>query len=235
MKYRRSGIVGLAAAMFLAIAGSGSVLAADPPVDVVTDGVVTVHWVDPVDGPMAGASIQISYYHAGDATRGALPASATDPAGNAQIGGVPLAAEGSAPVLLNVRGERSTRTTDAAGCTRVESWLAELDGVASNGTVEVSLGASSKSVDMTCPEPEPAIDVPPGLIDLPTGGVAGATGRPQQTLPPTDVVAAGARDGTETANLLALLVALGAGAAALPLRACTRRRATAPLGPRNRA
>jgi len=233
MKYRRSGIVGLAAAMFLAIAGSGSVLAADPPVDVVTDGVVTVHWVDPVDGPMAGASIQISYYHARDATRGALPPSVTDPAGNAQIGGVPHAAEGSAPVLLNVRGERSTRTTDAVGCTRVESWLAELDGVASNRTVEVSLGASSKSVDMTCPEPEPSDESVSGVVQLPTGGVAGATGRPERTLPPTDVAAAIDSDRTATPSLIALLAALGVVAAALPIRA--RARVTTPMTGRRRS
>jgi hypothetical protein len=233
IKYRRSGIVGLAAAMFLAVVGSGSVLGADSPADVVTDGVVTVLWVDPVDGPMAGATIQVSHYHAGDATPGNLPAGVADAAGSAQIGSVPRAADGSAAVLLNIRGDRSTTTIDAAGCTRVDSWLAELDGVTSDANIEVSLGASSKSLDITCPEPEPSDESVSGVVQLPTGGVAGATGRPQRTLPPTDTSVAVDGDRTAPPSLFALLAALGVGAVALPLRA--RARATAPTTRRRRS
>jgi hypothetical protein len=221
--------------MILAIAGGGAALAADPPTDVVADGVVTVHWVDAEDGPMLDAFIQITWAHEGADTLEILPALTIDAAGDAVFSGVPRAADGSVPVLLNVRGIRSTTTTDNAGCSAVSNWLAETDGVTSEPTVELSLVTSSKSLDMTCPEPGPSGDPAPGDPGpsgdpTPGGGVLGATGRPQITLPPTDVAIAPDDATPETPILPTLLLVLGAGAIVLPITV----RATVPVRRRRR-
>ena len=228
--YWRSRAVGLIAGMILAIGGAGAALAADPPTDVVADGVVTVHWVDADDGPIGGASIQITYSREGDPSIGILRPGVTDAAGNAVFSGVPHAADGSAPILLDVRGDRSTTTTDEAGCAAVASWLAEADGVTSGATVDVSLMTSSKGLDMNCPEPGPGGDPAPGGDPQPSGGVLGATGRPQITLPPTDVAIAPGRATAGTPILPTLLLVLGAGAIVLPITV----RATVPVRRRRR-
>ena len=229
--YWRRGAVGLTASMVVAMGGVGAALAADPPSDVVTDGVVTVHWVDADDGPMPDAVIQIAWTHEGDGTLEDLPALTTDSAGNAEFAGVPRAADGSLPVLLNVRGIRSTTTTDTAGCTAVASWLAETDSLTSAAALEVSLVTSSKGLDMSCPEPDPGGnpapggDPEPGGDPAPDGGVLGATGKPQITLPPTDVAVAPGRAAPGTPILPTLLLVLGAGAIVLPITV----RATVPV------
>jgi hypothetical protein len=236
MKYWRLGAVGLTAGMILAIGGGGAALAADPPTDVVADGVVTVHWVDTDDGPIGHAPIRITYYHAGDVVHGIMPAAFTDSDGNVVITDVPRAAEGSAALLLDVRGDLSTRTVDEAGCATIASWLAESDGVTSAATLEISLETSSKSMTVNCPEPDPSGDPAPGgdpsasAEPQPSGGVLGATGRPQITLPPTDVAVVTDGDGSGTPVLPALLLVLAASAIVLPLRA----RATAAAERRRR-
>jgi hypothetical protein len=211
----------LTAGLILMLGGGSAVLAADPPTDVVADGVVTVHWVDADDGPIAGAYIQVTFAHKGDETFEILPAHLTDGAGNAVFGDVPRAADGSTPVLLNVRGILSTTSTDEAGCTAVSSWLAETDGVTSEATVDLSLVTSSKGLDMTCPEPDPAVPAPgdpqPSANPAPDGGVLGATGKPRMTLPPTDVAVAPGRTAPGTPILPTLLLVLGAGAIVFPI------------------
>ena len=234
--YWRSRAVGLIAGTILAIGGAGAALAADPPTDVVADGVVTVHWVDAEDGPMVDAFIQITWAREGADTLEILPALTIDAAGNAEFTGVPRAADGSVPVLLKVRGIRSTTTTDNAGCSAVANWLAETDGVTSGASVDVSLVTSSKALDMTCPEPDPGGNPAPGGDPqqsgdpAPDGGVLGATGRPQITLPPTDVAIVPDDGNTGTPSLAALLLVLGAGAIVLPITV----RATVPVRRRRR-
>ena len=231
LRYWRRGAVGLTVGILFGIGGVGAALAADPPTDVVADGVVTVHWVDADDGPMPDAFIQITWAHEGDDTLEILPALTTDSAGNAEFTGVPRAADGSVPVLLNVRGIRSTTTTDKAGCTAVASWLAETDGLTSEAALEVSLVTSSKGLDMSCPEPDPGGnpapggDPEPGGDPAPDGGVLGATGKPQITLPPTDVAVSPGRAAPGAPILPTLLLVLGAGAIVLPITV----RATVPV------
>jgi hypothetical protein len=225
--YWRRGAVGLTVGILFAIGGVGAALAADPATDVVADGVVTVHWVDADDGPIAGASIQITYSRSPDDAPVILRPGVTDAAGDAVFSGVPRAAEGSAPILLDVRGDRSTTTTDEAGCTAVATWLAETADVTSEAAVEVSLVTSSKGLDMTCPEPDPGGNPDPGDGNpAPGGGVLGATGKPQITLPPTDVaVAPAGRTASGSPILPMLLLILGLGAIVLPITV----RATVPV------
>lgn len=215
--YWRCRVVGLTAGMVFAIGGGGAALAADPPTDVVADGAVTVHWVDAEDGPIAGASIQVTYAHEADDTAVMLRPALTDAAGDAVFTRVPRAANGSAPILLDIRGDRSTSTTDEAGCIAVASWLAETDDVTSAAVVEVALVTSSKGLDMSCPEPGPGGDPEPGGNPAPGGGVLGATGQPQITLPPTDVAVAPRSAAPGTPLLPTLLLVLGAGAIVLPI------------------
>jgi hypothetical protein len=177
----------------MSIAMAGAALAADPTTDVVADGVVTVTWIDPDDGPIAGASIEISFYHEGDENRESLPAATTDADGAVVIPAVPRPAEGASPLLLDIRGELAIATVDEAGCTTTEGWQAESKGVAAALAVDVVLSSSTKSISVRCPEPTPTPDIvdPPPTPDptaTPGGAVLGATGRPQVTLPATDAV-----------------------------------------------
>lgn len=228
--YWRSRAIGLVAGTILAVGGAGAALAADSPTDVVADGVVTVHWVDADDGPIGGASVQITYARQGDPTIGILRPQVTDADGTAVFTEVPRAADGSPPILLDIRGDRSTTTTDEAGCTAVASWQAGSDDVTSQAAVEVSLVTSSKGLDMTCPEPDPGGNPAPGGNPQPSGGVLAATGRPHITLPPTDVAVAPVRDNAGTPILPTLLLALAAGAIVLPITV----RATVPVRRRRR-
>ena len=139
LKYR-GWAVALTAGLILSIAGGAAALAGEPaPDDVVLDGTVTVTWVDPDDGPMAGASIQLSFYHEGDESPASLPAATMGPDGAVVISGVPRPAEGAAPLLLDVRGDRSTATLDEAGCTTLEGWRAEATAIAADLAVDVVL------------------------------------------------------------------------------------------------
>jgi hypothetical protein len=214
LKYLRFWAVAIAVGL-MSMAGPGAVLAAD---DVVFDGTVTVHWVDATDGPMAGASITVSWYHdPADATYGIVPGRfTTDAAGDAVVTGVPRAAGGAEPLLLDVRGDLTTATVDDAGCVTYADWLAETKGVASELVVDVILVADTKSINVNCPEPTPTpdsvdptptpnvvdptptpaptatsavVDPTPAPTDPPSGGVLGTTGTPAITPPNTDAVA----------------------------------------------
>ncbi len=190
------------------------------------DGVVTVTWVDPDDGPMAGASIQLSFYHEGDESPASLPAAIMGSDGAVVISGVPRPAEGAAPLLLDIRGDRSTATVDDAGCTTLEGWRAEATGVEADLAVEVALASETKSISVNCPEPTPTPDVveptptpePTATPDViqptpaPTatgGGVLGAVGTPGVTPPETDAVARPATPtGSPSVPILLVLAAL---------------------------
>lgn len=214
LKYLRYGAVGVAAGLILSMAGAGAALAADPTADVVMDGVITVHHVDSADGPMAGATIQVSWYREGDEISGLLPAATLDAAGAAVVTGVPRPIEGAAPVLLDVRSDRTTATVDAAGCTHQESWLAESKAVPSGHAVDLVLETTLKSIEVSCPEPTPSPDaVDPAPTAKPTSGgaVLAATGRPQVTPPATDAVdGRSAPAGSPLVPVVLVLVALAA-------------------------
>lgn len=232
LKYR-GWAVALTAGLTMSIAMAGAALAADPITDVVADGVVTVTWIDPDDGPIAGASIEISFYHEGDENRESLPAATTDSDGAAVIPAVPRPAEGAAPLLLDIRGEFATATVDDAGCTTLEGWQAESKGVAAAVAVDVVLSSSTKSISVTCPEPTPT--PPPDVVDptpapdpteTPGGAVLGATGRPQVTLPATDAVD-GSAEPAESPFMPVLLALVGLAVLIVPATSLAVARAQA--------
>ena len=237
LKYR-GWAVALTAGLIMSIAGAGAALAADTSTDVVADGVVTVTWIDPDDGPIAGASIEISYYHEGDENRESQAAAITDSDGAVVISGVPRPAEGALPLLLDIRGELATATVDDAGCTTLEGWQAESKGVAAAVAVDVVLSASTKSISVTCPEPTPTPDIvdptpTPDPTATPGGAVLGATGRPQLTLPATDTVDGSA--GPAGSPFMPVLVALiGLTALIVPATSLAFARAQARPRPRPR-
>lgn len=227
LKYR-GWAVALTAGLMISMASAGAVLAGEPaPDDVVMDGVVTVTWVDPDDGPMAGASIQITFYHEGDESPASLPAAIMGSEGAVVIAGVPRPAEGATPLLLDIRGDRSVATVDDAGCTTLEGWQAESRGLASDLAIDVVLASETKSISVNCPEPTPTPDVvdptptpePTATPDViqptpaPTatqgGAVLGATGLPQVTPPATDAVGGPAEpSASQSFPVLLALVAL---------------------------
>jgi hypothetical protein len=224
LKYR-GWAVALTAGLILSIAGGAAVLAGEPvPDGIVMDGVLTVTWVDPDDGPMADASIEIAFYHEGDESPASMPAASLDSDGAVVITGVPRPAAGATPLLLDIRGDRSTAMVDNAGCTTLEGWQAEATGVAADLAVDVVLTSDTKSISVTCPEPTPTPEVvdptptpdptatpdvvQPARTSTPTGGgVLGAIGTPGVTPPETDAVAAPPSSGSSpfVPALLALL------------------------------
>jgi hypothetical protein len=237
LKYRGWAVV-LTAGLIMSIAGAGAALAADPTTDVFADGVVTVTWIDPDDGPMSGASIEISYYHEGDENRESLPAATTDSDGAVLISGVPRPAEGAAPLLLDVRGELATSTVDDAGCTMLEGWQAESTGVSAAVAVDVVLSSSTKSISVTCPEPTPTPDAvdptpTPDPIATPGGAVLGATGQPQVTLPATDAVD-GSAGPTGSPFMPVLLALVGLAVLIVPAASLAFARAQARPRPQSR-
>jgi hypothetical protein len=224
LKYR-GWAVALTAGLIVSMAAAATVLAAEPASDIVMDGVLTVTWVEPEDGPMAGASIQISYYRDGDEIPGLLPAATMDSEGVVVITGVPRQAEGALPMLLDIRGDRSTATVDEAGCTTHEGWQAESTGVASDLTLDVVLASDTKSISVSCPEPTPPDNVEPTPTAEPTptpgvvqptpkttptgGGVLGTVGTPGVTPPETDTVSGPARPtGSPFVPILLVLAAV---------------------------
>ncbi len=225
LKYRWWAVA-LTAGLIVSMAGGTAVLAGEPPPDIVMDGVVTVTWVEPEDGPMAGASILLSYYHEGDVIPGLLPTAMTDSEGVVVITGVPRPADGAAPLLLDVRGDRSAATVNDAGCTTLEGWQAESKGFASGLSLDVVLASETKSISVNCPEPTPTPDTvdptpepeptrtPDVVLPAPTGtptggGVLGAVGTPGVTPPETDAVAGPARPtGSPSVPILLVLAAL---------------------------
>lgn len=126
LKYRRFGAVALTAGLILSMAGTGAVLAVDPPAsDIVYDGVVTVHWIDRVDGVMAGAVVRVFFYRDGAPFPGIVPGSfVTDSRGEATITGVPRAMDGAEPVLLDIDARLATSTLDEQGCSTFQNWQA---------------------------------------------------------------------------------------------------------------
>jgi hypothetical protein len=195
IRYWRHGAVALAAVLTLITVGAGAVLAADPQADeVVFDGVVTVHWADIDHGPMAGAVVRVFYYNDGNSIPGIVPlGDPMDADGLAVITGVPLAAPGSTPLLLDIRGDLRTSTIDEEGCTRIEGWLAQAKSVPAGLAVDVVLETEAQSRQLNCPDP--ATRPSPGVVGFPpssSGNILGATGRPQITPPATDVTGGGA-------------------------------------------
>jgi hypothetical protein len=244
LKYR-GWAVALTAGLIVSMAGAATVLAAEQASDIVMDGVLTVTWVEPEDGPMAGASIQISYYRDGDEIPGLLPAATMDSEGVVVITGVPRQAEGALPMLLDIRGDRSTATVDEAGCTTHEGWQAESTGVSSDLALDVVLASDTKSISVSCPEPTPTPDnveptPTPGAVQPdPTatpigGGVLGTVGTPGVTPPETDAVSARARPtGSPFVPILLAFVALTV--VVLPAASLAIARAPSPTRPRRRA
>jgi hypothetical protein len=231
--------VALTAGLIMSIAMAGAALAADPTADVVADGVVTVTWIDSDDGPIAGASIKISYYHEGDQNRESLPAATTDADGAVVIPAVPRPAEGALPLLLDIRGEFATATVDDAGCTTLEGWQAESNGVAAALAVDVVLSSSTKSISVTCPEPTPTPEVvdptpAPDPTATPGGAVLGATGRPQVTLPATDTVG-GSAEPAGSPFMPVLLALVGLAVLIVPATSLAFARAQARPRPRPRS
>jgi hypothetical protein len=253
LKYR-GWAVALTAGLIMSIAGAGAALAADPSSDIVADGVVTVTWVDADDGPMEGASIEISFYHEGDENPGSLPAATADSDGAVVITGVPRPAEGALPLLLDIRGQLATTTIDDAGCTTSEGWQAHSTGVAAALAVDVALSSDIKSISVTCPEPTPTPDdvdptptpdptstpdvvqptPTPSPIATPEGAVLGATGRPQVTPPATDAV--GGSAGPAGSPFMPVLLSLvGLALLIVPATSLTLARAQSRPRPRRRA
>ena len=156
LKYRGSRAAASVAGIVLSLLLAGTTLAADPPVpNDVADAVVSVTWVDAEDGPLAGASIVVAWYHEGDPGPGFLPAVTTDASGVAVISGVPRAGDGGAPVFLDVRGDLATSTVDEDGCTVLTTWLATSAGVLSAVETSVTLETELESLNIDCPEPTP--------------------------------------------------------------------------------
>jgi hypothetical protein len=126
LKYRRFGAVALTAGLILSMAGTGAVLAVDPPADdIVFDGVLTVHWIDRVDGVMDGAVVRVFFYRDGDPIHGIVPGFViTGTHGEATITGVPHAIEGAAPVFLDIDARIATSTIDENGCSVFQNWQA---------------------------------------------------------------------------------------------------------------
>ena len=154
LTYRRVGAVALTAILLLTIAGTGAVLAIDPQADdMVWDGVVRVHYVDRVDGVMAGSTIRIFYYRDGDPVPGILPGVTTNSRGVAVITGVPRAAEGTEPVFLDVSGRLSTATLDDEGCTTFENFIAQKNRVESRERFALLLQTTFRS--------DPVVNCPP--------------------------------------------------------------------------
>jgi hypothetical protein len=210
LKYWRLGALALSALLFL-FTGALGALAAEPQAgDVVFDGVVTVHWADADHGPMAGAVVRIFYHHEGDPIPGIVPLGAPMGAdGVTVITGVARPAEGAEPLALDIFGDLDTSTIDEAGCTSFESWSAQLTGVPAGPTIDVTIETSAQGSFVNCPNP--TIRPAPVVVGVPpasTGGVQGATGRPQITPPATDGVRGSVAPASGTPLLPALLALL---------------------------
>jgi hypothetical protein len=200
---RNTATLAVGGALLVSILGAGPAAAADPPVDIVLDAIVTVHQVDPDEGPIAGATVTLTAYRDPAAPIQTVTAT-TNASGDATLDGVARATDGAPAVLLDVRSDKTSSLVDANGCTETSSWSSDKAGVAAGPTTDVVLDPAAKSMSLDCPEP--------------TGQVLAATGRPQITPPSTDVAPRAARVEGRTPFLPILLVLLGAAAATLPLR-----------------
>lgn len=227
-KSRRPGAVaaiGLVVSIFAAPAAAhGAEPPADAPSDIVLDGIVVVRHIDAFDGPIAGATITVLSYR-DPAAPIQVATATTDASGVASLAGIARPAEGAGPVLLDVRSDRQASTVTASGCTEIASWFATVETIPAAAAVEVVLDNTAKSLEVACPEPEPAEPAEPPAVIQPTadpsaGSVLAATGRPQITPPSTDA----ASDAADVASrspavpgMIAILVLL-AGAVLLAVR-----------------
>jgi hypothetical protein len=202
-RYGRIGAAIAVGGLLVSTLGAGPAAAADPPTDVVLDAVATVHQADPDEGPIAGATITITIYRDPSAPIQTVTAT-TDAGGDATLGGLARPADGSSPVLVDVRSDRTRSVVDAHGCTETSSWSSEKAGLVGGPTMDIVLDPAAKSISIDCPEP--------------TGAVQAATGRPQITPPSTDAEPGAARVEGRAPFLPFLLVLLGAAAVAVPLR-----------------
>ncbi len=244
-KYRGLGAVAMAAGLILAL--SGAAMAADPQAsEVVEDGTVTIHHVDPDDGPIAGARIRLFSYHVGAPFPIQILSATTDADGAAEITGVARAADGSDPVLLDISSNLETSRVDEAGCTVFEGWLAQSTALVSAASLDVMLESTSKSISLNCPEPTPTPEVDPTPTpkvdptptpDSPTpstgpgGGVLGTVGTPAITPPDTATVAASdGPSGSPFVPAFLLLVAI----ALVTVPVATVKRVRATTSQRNR-
>jgi hypothetical protein len=212
--YGRIGAALAVGGLLASMLGAGPAVAADPLSDVVLDAVVTVHQVDPDEGPIGGATITITAYRDGGVPIQAKTAT-TDANGDATLVGVARPASAASALLLDVRSDKSSAIVDANGCTQTSSWSAARDALAAAAVVDVVLDTTAKSASIDCPQP--------------SGEVLGATGLPEITPPSTDVcLTEPARGGHPM--LPALLVIFAMALVALPLRTL----ATAPMRRRRR-
>jgi hypothetical protein len=184
-RYGRARLAAVASMIAGLLVLPATALAADAPPDVLLDGVVTVLHVDAADGPIAGATITISTYRDPESPIQVLSAT-TDGDGRAQVSGVARAADGAAPVLIDVRSDLAATLVNAAGCSETASWSAMASTTAAS-SLELVLDSTAKSVVIDCPQPEPL--EPTVAPQAPGGGVLAATGRPQITPPATDASA----------------------------------------------
>src|SRR5580765_3140024 len=149
---RNTAALAVAGALLVSILGAGPAAAADPPVDVVLDAVVTVHQVDPDEGPIAGATITVTAYRDRTAPIQNVTAT-TNASGDATLSGVARATDGAPEVLLDIRTDKTSSLVDANGCTQTASWSAEKAGLAAGRTTDVVLDTAAKSISLDCPEP----------------------------------------------------------------------------------
>jgi hypothetical protein len=157
LKYGRIRAVALTAGLILSLAGAGAALAVDPAADdIAWNGVARIHWVDRVDGAVAGALIRISYYREGDEMHGIVPGEfITNSRGVILIIGLPRSVDSDNPVLLDIDGRLSTATLDDAGCTTFQSFFAAKAGVTSRRSGEILLQTNLRTDPfVNCPEPE---------------------------------------------------------------------------------
>jgi hypothetical protein len=195
-------------------------------VDDLTDGVLTVRFVDQVALlPVSGAEVTVTVSHpALDGEAGAAPTiltGTTDADGVATIDGVPYRPHGLAGVELDVRAHKVETWTDAAsGCTGGDSWDAARLGITGAPVVEVVFSADEQTASSS---------IECGPNPTPGGGVLGATGTPgagNVTPPPTDALArAGSTpDRNGPALTIGFMIGLIAAALILTPRPGSRRR-----------
>jgi hypothetical protein len=228
---RPSGRIGAAlavGALLASVLGAGPAAAADPPPDVVLDGVVTVHQVDPADGALAGATITIL---AGRDPIGTFQVvtGATNASGIAVLSGVARPADGAPAVLLDIHSDKTLTVVDERGCIVISSWSSAALGIVAAPVVDVVLDPAAKSESVDCPEPSDEVPPDDPSDAPPRGGILGASGRPAVTPPSTDAAGSGAV-ASETPLLPGLLIVLGFVAVIAQLRTP----ASAIRGPRRR-
>jgi hypothetical protein len=153
-KYGHVRAVALTVGLIVSMVGASAALAAAPTeTDLVYDGVVTVQWSDPVDGPMDRAAVWVTSYRDPTAFPIQMLPGTMDAAGLVVITGVARPDAGADPVFLDVRADLDTATLDAAGCMVFIDRLAETKGILSEPVVDVVLTTSVRNEVVNCPDP----------------------------------------------------------------------------------